>query len=117
MKKVIVAIAVALTTVACLGDSTPRNADGSLKTERQIKLEKTFDAWDGSHIKLTKLIKSNMIDPSSYEHVETLYRDDKNSIFVRTKYRGKNAFGGKVTNTVEANVSIRGNVIDVISQY
>ena len=62
------------------------------------------------------MIKKSMNDPDSYEHVETRFRDDGNSIFVITEFRGKNAFGGKVKNTVSARVDFEGNVIEVISQ-
>ncbi|MCK5016668.1 MAG: hypothetical protein KAS32_06285, partial [Candidatus Peribacteraceae bacterium] len=61
-------------------------------------------------------IKESMNDPSSYDHIETRYRDDDNSIFVITKFRGTNAFGGKVINSVSARVDYSGNVIEIISQ-
>ena len=35
------------------------------------KIEKLFDPWDGSHRELTKVIKSNLRDPDTYEHIET----------------------------------------------
>lgn len=57
-----------------------------------------------------------MNDPDSYEHIETRFRDDGDNIFVITKFRGTNAFGGKVINTVSAKVDFNGNVIEVISQ-
>ncbi len=57
-----------------------------------------------------------MNDPESYEHVETRFRDDGNSIFVITEFRGKYAFGGKVKITVSARVVFEGNVIEVINQ-
>ncbi len=82
---------------------------------RKEIVEKQFNKWDGSHIKLTKLIKDNMHDPDSYEHIETKFRDNKNSIFVTTKYRGKNAFGAKVINTTSVNTDIDGNIIEVLN--
>ena len=36
------------------------NADGTPKTERQIKVESQFSAWDGSHRGLTNLIEKNV---------------------------------------------------------
>jgi Na+-translocating ferredoxin:NAD+ oxidoreductase RnfG subunit len=83
---------------------------------RKEKVEKQFSSWDGSHPGLTRLIKKSMNDPDSYEHVETRFRDDDNSILVITEFRGKNAFGGKVKNIVSARVDFEGNVIEVISQ-
>lgn len=92
------------------------NADGTPKTERQIKVESQFSAWDGSHNGLTNLIKKSMNDPDSYEHIETRFKDNEDHIFVITKFRGTNAFGGKVINTVSAKVDFSGNVIQIISQ-
>ncbi len=97
-------------------EESKTNADGTSKTERQIKVESQFSSWDGSHRGLTDLIKKSMNDPDSYEHIETRFRDDGDNIFVITKFRGANAFGGKVINTVIARVDFSGNVIEVISQ-
>ncbi len=88
----------------------------SEKKNRKEKVEKQFSSWDGSHLGLTSIIKRSMNDPDSYEHIETRFRDDGNSIFVITEFRGKNAFGGKVKNTVSARVDFEGNVIEIISQ-
>ena len=99
-------------------DNIQREAERLVNEQknRKEKVEKQFSAWDGSHPGLTRLIKKSMNDPDSYEHVETRFRDDGNSIFVITEFRGKNAFGGKVKNTVSARVDFEGNVIEVISQ-
>jgi hypothetical protein len=45
----------------------------TVKEQRTQVIEKAFDRWDGSHIALTKIIKSAMNDPSSYKHIETRY--------------------------------------------
>ncbi len=58
-----------------------------------------------------------MHDPSSYKHVETFYGDYDNYLVIETKFRGKNAFGGIVTNSIKAKVDLNGNVIEVLSQY
>ncbi|GHB44533.1 hypothetical protein [Mongoliitalea lutea] len=97
-------------------DDSDLNKDGTPKTERQKEVEKQFSSWDGSHRGLTKKIKESMNDPDSYEHVETRFRDDGDYIFVITKFRGTNAFGGKVTNTVSAKVDFKGNVIEIVSK-
>lgn len=85
------------------------------------KFESNFSAWDGSHIKLERLIEDNMNDPGSYEHVETRYRLVLNSepkhAVVTTKFRGRNAYGGMVLNTVSAKVDIEdGAVLEILSQ-
>lgn len=97
-------------------EDVPTNADGTPKTPRQIEVDKQFSAWDGSHRGLTDLIEKGMNDPDSYEHIETKFRDEGDYIFVVTKFRGKNAFGGKVVGTVSAKVDLNGNVIEIVSQ-
>ena len=89
-------------------------AEANARTEM---IEKQFSAWDGSHIKLTRLIKDSMNDPDSYEHVETKYWDMKDHLIVNTTFRGKNAFGGTVKNTVKAKVSLDGENIEILEQY
>lgn len=81
---------------------------------RKKQIESQFSAWDGSHINLAKTIKNSMNDPKSYEHVETTYQDTGEYLIVQTKFRGANAFGGLVLNTIRAKVSIDGNIIEII---
>jgi ribosomal protein L37E len=83
---------------------------------QKSKVESQFSAWDGSHIGLTKYVKSKMNDPDSYEHVETRFEDKGSHILVATKFRGNNKFGGKVLNTILAKVDYNGNVLEIISQ-
>lgn len=54
-----------------------------------------------------------MNDPNSYEHIETQYIDNRttNKITVIVKFRGNNAFGGKIINIVKAEISLRGEVL------
>lgn len=85
--------------------------------EKRIKeLEQSFSTWDGSHINLTKFIKSNMNDAKSYEHVDTTYIDKVDHLIVTTKFRWNNAFGAKVINTITAKISIGWEIIEIISQ-
>lgn len=80
-------------------------------------IEKQFNVWDGSHIKLTRLIKETMNDPESYEHVKTTFEIKRTYMLVMTEFRGKNSFGGKVKNTIVVKVDANGNVIELVSQY
>lgn len=91
-------------------------SDESDSEKRAATIKAGFSDWDGSHRELTKKIKASMHDPSSYEHVETRYSDKGDHLFVVTTFRGKNAFGGTVTNTMKANVTIDGTVIEILSQ-
>lgn len=84
------------------------------KDERRKLVEKQFSGWDGSHDGLTRYIKEHMNDPDSYEHIETKFADRGDYIVVITKFRGANAFGGKVINSVTAKVDFNGNVIQII---
>ena len=68
----------------------------------QQKIERLFNPWDGSHLELTKVIKSNLKDPDSFEHIETTYLIQGDSMIVQTKYRAKNSFGGVVVESVTA---------------
>lgn len=83
---------------------------------RTEMIEKQFSAWDGSHIKLSRMIKNSMNDPDSYEHAETKYWDMKDHLIVTTTFRGKNAFGGVVKNTVTAKVSLDGENVEILEQ-
>jgi hypothetical protein len=81
---------------------------------RQELIKKQFSSWDGSHRGVEKYIKNQMNNPKSYEHVETSFTDYGNYLLVFTKFRGENAFGGTVTNTIKAKVDTDGNVIEII---
>lgn len=81
---------------------------------RKAQLRPQFSGWDGSHVNLERVVKRAMNDPDSYEHVETEYWDRRDYLIVKTTFRGKNAFGGVVTNTVMAKVDLRGNVLEIM---
>jgi len=91
-----------------------------LKREKEAKrkklIEEQFSAWDGSHIGLTRMLKKNMRNPDSYEHIETTYRDDGKSLVIKTRYRGQNGFGGMTIGEVMARVDFNGNVLEIISE-
>lgn len=80
--------------------------------------QSNFSGWDGSYRPLEKLIKENMNDDSSYKHVSTVYHlvlnKDPHAI-VKTTFRGTNAYGGVVKQTVAARVNVRtGEVTSII---
>lgn len=81
--------------------------------EHKARVKAQFSTWDGSHNNLEKFIKSRMHDPGSYEHVETNYLDRGDILIITTKFRGKNAFGARVLNTVQAKVDINGKVLEL----
>lgn len=68
--------------------------------------EKCLSSWNGSHRELVKLVKQNMNNPKSFEHVETRYGVTGDYAGIVMVYRGTNAFGAIVTNSIKAKVSL-----------
>jgi hypothetical protein len=83
---------------------------------RKKKIESQFSAGYGSHRNLERVIKDSMNDPDSYDHAETVYWDRGDHLVVRTTFRGKNAFGGVVRNSVKAKVNLDGQVLQILDQ-
>jgi hypothetical protein len=81
---------------------------------RQQQIESQFSALNGSHRNLVRTIQSAMNNPDSFEHVETGYSDDGDSLRVQMVYRGENAFGGTVTERVTARISLEGTVLEIL---
>lgn len=80
---------------------------------RQDYINEHFSGYDGSSPKLEAKIKENMNDPDSYEHVETRYKDNGKTLYVLTKFRGKNAFNATITKYAEGTVDMTtGDLID-----
>jgi hypothetical protein len=84
------------------------------KKDRDKVIKKAFNEWDGSHINLVKLVKDNMNDPGSFEHVETKYWDNGDYLVLEMKYRGKNAFGGIVTQSIRAKSDLQGTILKIL---
>lgn len=80
---------------------------------RKYTIEEAFDKWDGSHLEATYLIKKNIKDPKSYEHISTKYLDNEDgTVTVMTQFRSKNSFGGYVITGLIAKCSMEGKVLD-----
>lgn len=79
-----------------------------------------FSGWDGSYRPLEKLIKKSMNDDASYKHVETtshLVLGKDSHAVVKTRFKGTNAYGGVVTQTVTARVDIKtGNIAEIVGE-
>ena len=67
--------------------------------------------FDLSYGPFNDFIKSQMNNPKSFEHVKTITRyinDVKEPyVLLQTTFRGENAFGGVVTNTIKAKVNVK----------
>lgn len=79
----------------------------------EANVKSQFSGYDGSHRNVEAAIKAAMRNPKSYEHVETRYLVNPDTITVFTTYRGTNAFNAIVTNTVVATVDANGNVLSM----
>ncbi|GAB2539921.1 hypothetical protein GCM10027189_23340 [Rufibacter soli] len=106
-------LAQALAVDTTVGDVVPDRSPTTRQNSEEL-IKKQFSSWSGAHRNLEKLIKKNMHDPSSYEHEETSYLDKGDYLLVTTKFRGTNAYGGKVLNSVTAKVDFSGNVLEVV---
>jgi len=83
---------------------------GLNRIKAQLEAEKLLEAvrgpkpknsaWDGSVLEVERYLKLVMNDPDSYEHVSSTIPVARGEYWiVRSTFRGKNAFGGKVINT------------------
>lgn len=101
---------------------TPQQAapKPTISPEEQAKMDykewidNQFSAWDGSHMDLVNLVKGNMNDPKSFEHVETKYVDNGDNLTIFMKFRGTNAFGGKILNTVTGIADYKTSTIKIV---
>ncbi len=91
-------------------------AEQAKVTARKNRIQAQFSGWDGSYRPLEKIIKASMNDPDSYKHVETKYSDLGEYLIVETTFRGKNAFGGVVKNSVRAKFTLDGELVEIVSQ-
>lgn len=79
-----------------------------------------FSGWDGAYRPLEKIIKKSMNDDDSYKHIETritqleFVKDPHATI--KTTFKGKNAYGGIVKETVTARVNIKTGEVEDIQQ-
>ncbi|KLU66783.1 hypothetical protein DEAC_c14510 [Desulfosporosinus acididurans] len=79
-------------------------------------VDSQFSAWDGSNRYLVDLLKKNLNDPKSFEHVETKYWDRGDYLIIKMSYRAKNAFGGLILQNVTAKSDYKTDTISIISQ-
>ena len=81
------------------------------QTERDQLIATQFTLW-GTHSGVIDYVKANMHNPDSFQHVDTYYIDNQTYITVTMTYRGTNAFGGIVTETITKRFTIEGALID-----
>lgn len=86
------------------------------KTGYELWQSKNIASWNGSCRPVEQVIKKNLHDPASYEHVSTeVYKsaDDSTIYQIETKFRAKNAFNAIVLNSATALVDSTGNVLKI----
>ena len=79
-----------------------RQAEEFKKAEERRKGFHCLSSWDGSHDEFELLVKRRMNDPDSFEHVGTRVtpvQSETGRHGIIMEFRGKNAFGGVITNT------------------
>lgn len=85
--------------------------------ERREDLDYLFNSgWTKYHTKIARIIKADMLDPDSYELIESRYEDMGSYLIAYTKYRGNNAFGGKAIGAIKAKVDMEGNILEVYTE-
>ena len=65
---------------------------------------------------LRYLVKANMHNPDSYQHVDTYYWKSGNRIYAQHVFRGTNAFNAVVTNWVLVEADTNGNITRILQQ-
>ena len=91
-----------------------KNADAASEKKKEAFEKDCFSVWDDSCTELVYYVKENMHNPKSFEHVKTQYSFSDNYAVVGMTYRGTNAYGGVVTETVRAKVSFDCKVLEIM---
>jgi hypothetical protein len=103
----------------CQGDykNDPTSLDNRVTFDT---FEDQFNHWSGAYKPLETAIKKSMNNDDSYEHVETTYRvmmKGTPHAIVSTTFKGTNAYGAVVKQTVSADVDIKtGQIIKILEQ-
>ena len=76
--------------------------------------EEVFAPGLGRCYSLEQYVQDRMNNPSSFEHVRTTHATYPDHYTVILKYRGTNKFGAVVTEAVQADLDLKGNVISIL---
>ncbi|MBO6808421.1 hypothetical protein [Thalassospira sp.] len=91
-----------------LSDSSESDAEiAHAKADREEEERKGFhclSAWDGSYPDLERYVEDHLVDPDSYEHIETLISpvSDIGTHDVSMQFRARNGFGGMTIGSASA---------------
>jgi len=101
---------------AFLNNDKPRRESSGSTPQAPASVNDTpqgFSAWDGSQIAFARAIKTQLHDPSSFEHVSTKYWDVQGHYVVAMTYRAKNGFGALRLSTAKAECGKDGSLIRI----
>lgn len=94
--------------------------DQAPKTAKEISEEqllRQFNGWTGEHKSLSAAIKANLVNPASWDHVQTRYWIMWDHVVVCTDFRCTNVFGGVVECRIKAKCDLKtGEVLKIIEQ-
>lgn len=93
--------------------SNARPVAEAAKTPAQIRHEQIQSALNKAFIPVQMQIQSVMNDPDSFELVNTGYTDQGEYLVLTVTFRGRNQFGAKVLNSMDARVGLDGSVWSV----
>jgi len=78
--------------------------------QRQALIDYQFDWGDGgAHKNLRAHVVQSLKDPASFEHVESIYSDEKDHLIVAMTYRARNSYGAAVVETTRARCTLAGD--------
>lgn len=83
------------------------------QAEREGKFLAQFSKWDGSNHYVERAVKAAMKNPDSYQHVETRYKIEGETMRVYSTYRGTNSFNAIVPGRVVAVVDPEGRILSM----
>ena len=89
----------------------PATSPPIFQSDEDTLIARQFTLW-GTHTKLIEYVKEGMHNPNSFQHVDTLYIKNNTYISVTMTYRGTNAFGGIVTETITRRFTYEGEMLD-----
>lgn len=84
-----------------------------IKKKQEDWQKHCISSWDGSCPKLVRVLKDNLKDPESFEHMETYVKYGDDYVTVVMKYRAKNSFGGYNIEAVTGQVSYDCEVLGI----
>lgn len=109
-----VLIILCVLTIPALFSSSPDPEPLTAEQARKAQIEAHFSKWNGAHEGLESLVKADLVNPDSYEHIKTEYWDKGDHLVVNMTYRADSVIGASVQHFIKASAGLDGNVIQVL---